>query len=274
MLNVFNPALSVANVESPWLYALFAFVIAFVIAQCLYYLIKSLRRAKALNMDMTKIKQVIIRSLSFSILPSIGIFIGVVTLIGALGTPLPAIRLSIIGALQYETMAAGWAADAITGAEGGLGALAGNITGTQYVTIATAMTIGIIWGPLFMLFLYKKFQPKMNKVSTSSGSRWNDIMFGAVFVGMVMSFLCVAVAGAIKNPTSLYGYINLIAVVVSALIMWLCDLIVKKYKQNWLENFSLALSMIAGMAVVAILSYNFPAPVVDAASSALVALFM
>lgn len=257
---IFVPALSAqAPVNSPWLYLLYACVVIFVLAQCIFYLIKSLKRAKEINMDMDKIKKVITSSITFSILPSIGIFVGIVTLIGALGIPLPSIRLSIIGALQYEAMAAGWAANAVTGVkEGGLGILMGNINGTQFVTICAAMTVGIIWGPLFMLFFYKKMQTKMNNVSKKNSSKWNDIMFGSVFVGMVITFLCVAIANIFYAPAKLSSYYNLIAVIVSALAMWFFDWIIKKYNQTWLENFSLAFSMILGMAIVAILSYNNP----------------
>lgn len=276
MNSLFNPSLSAqASINSPWLYLIYALVVIFVIAQCVFYLIKSLRRAKEINMDMSKIKKIITSSIVFSILPSIGIFVGIVTLIGALGIPLPSIRLSIIGALQYETMAAGWAANAVTGVkEGGLGILMGNITGTQYVTICAAMTAGIIWGPLFMLFFYKKMQTKMNTVSKNNSSKWNDIMFGSVFVGMVLTFLCVAIANIFYAPAKLSSYYNLIAVIVSALSMWLFDWLIKKYNQAWLENFSLAFSMILGMAVVAILSYNNPEimEAVQASSNALASL--
>ncbi|MEG1791891.1 MAG: DUF5058 family protein [Clostridia bacterium] len=250
--------LAAANVNSPYLYLLYAFVVVFVISQCTFYLVKSLRRAKALNMDMSKIKQVIIRSISFSILPSIGIFIGIVTLIGALGIPLPSIRLSIIGALQYEAMAAGMAADAIVGGSNGLNALFGNITAEQYVTIAAVMTIGIIWGPLFMFTLYKRFQKNLNKVTKSGSNKWNDILFGAVFVGMVLAFFVVAIAGIFKMPSNIASYYNVIAVVVSALAMWGFDVLIKKSKQEWLENFSLTFSMLAGMIVVAVISYCNP----------------
>ncbi|HCE34778.1 MAG TPA: hypothetical protein DEQ88_05395, partial [Clostridiales bacterium] len=34
-----------------------------------------------------------------------------------------------------------------------------------------------------------------------------------------------------------------------------CDVLVKKCNQKWLESFSLALSMIVGMTIVAVISY-------------------
>ena len=60
---------------------------------------------KELNMDPKVLKKTIINSAVFTILPSISILIGVVTLSGILGIPLPWIRLSVIGALHYEGLA-------------------------------------------------------------------------------------------------------------------------------------------------------------------------
>ena len=106
--NGFNP-------DSWVMYLMYALIVVFISAEAIFYLVKSVKKAKKIGMDMTKIKKVIKTSASFSVLPAIGIGIGVVTLIGSLGITVPAIRLSVIGALQYETQMADGAAKAITG---------------------------------------------------------------------------------------------------------------------------------------------------------------
>ena len=132
--------------NSPLIYGLYGAVVVFVVAMSLYYIVHSLRRAKALKMDMGKIKKVISTSATFSILPAIGIGIGVVTLIGAIGIALPAIRLSVIGSLQYESMMADGAASAII--DGSLrDFINSEISKQDFVTIATVMTIPIVTGP-------------------------------------------------------------------------------------------------------------------------------
>lgn len=93
--NGFNP-------DSWVMYLMYALIVVFISAEAIFYLVKSVKKAKQIGMDMTKIKKVIKTSASFSVLPAIGIGIGVVTLIGSLGITVPAIRLSVIGALQYE----------------------------------------------------------------------------------------------------------------------------------------------------------------------------
>ena len=54
--------------NSPLIYGLYGAVVAFVVAMSLYYIVRSVRRAKALNMDMGKIKKVFTTSAVFSIL--------------------------------------------------------------------------------------------------------------------------------------------------------------------------------------------------------------
>lgn len=251
MIN-FYTSLAATNLNSVWLYLIYALVAGFVILQSVVYLVQALRRAKKINMDMDKVKKVITSSITFSILPSLGILIGIVTLIGAIGIPLPAVRLSIIGSQQYETLAVNTVARQFT--DGGLESLIGNLTGKQYVTMATAMTFGIIWGPLFCLFFFKKMQAKMQGSAKKSGN-WNNIVFGAVFVGMVLAFLSVSVAKVFVAPSYIGSYYSLIAVAIAASAMWVFDVLIKKYNQHWLENFSLAFSMLLGMGVVAIISF-------------------
>ena len=261
------------DVNSGWLYLLYVGVAVFVLGQAAFYLVRALKRAKVLNIDKEKIKTAITSSVSFTILPAIGIFIGLVTLVGFLGIPIPAIRLSVVGALQYETLAASMVAEGM--AEGGIAELSKNMTPTQFVTIVSAMTFGIVWGPLFCLIAFKKIFGKMSALSKKSSSgKWQEYMTASIFVGMVVAFFAVSVSNilnpskatleanggnlmaSVKQTASLISsYYYLIAVVVSCLTMWGCDVLVKKCNQKWLESFSLALSMIVGMTIVAVISY-------------------
>ena len=159
--NGFNP-------DSWVMYLMYALIVVFISAEAIFYLVKSVKKAKKIGMDMTKIKKVIKTSASFSVLPAIGIGIGVVTLIGSLGITVPAIRLSVIGALQYETQMAAGAANAITGSTNGLTELSstarGGVTAQDYATIVTLMTVAIIAGPILVVLFYKKLQPKLAKL--------------------------------------------------------------------------------------------------------------
>ena len=66
------------DVNHPILFVLVAIVIAIVLAQSVYFLVKSVRRAKKIGMDMTKIKKTIITAAIFTIAPAVSIVISVI----------------------------------------------------------------------------------------------------------------------------------------------------------------------------------------------------
>ena len=250
------------NPDNGLMYGLYGGVIAIVAAMSIYYIIVAIRRAKALNMDMGKIKKVISTSVTFSILPAIGIGVGLVALIGSIGVALPAIRLSVIGSLQYETMMANGAAAALSEPFGSLEKfLASDIFPKDYVTIATVMTIPIITGPLVVLLGYKRFQPKVAMLSskgvktTRGGMNIGEMLFQVVFIGMILGYLADAVSILAADASYIDAYFNFIALVIAALCMYVFELLINKLKWKWLDSFSTAFSMLIAMAVVAVISY-------------------
>ena len=269
----------VANLNSWVMYLLYGAIVAFITFESVFYLVRSVLRAKKLNMDMGKIKKVITSSISFSILPAIGIGIGVVTLVGALGIAFPAIRLSVIGSLQYEAQMAGGAADAITGPENGLTTImnSGGISGDQFLTIAVIMTVGIIWGPLFVSTVFKKLQPKLSKLASlnlgsevemlDEGKKNNmgDLIFSIVFIGLILGYFSMAISTVfgktevngetISNMKTIYGYYNLIAIVVAAIIMAFFEFLMKNPKMKFLADLSVPVAMLVAMFVVGVISF-------------------
>ena len=73
------------NVNHPILFVLVGIIIATVIAQSAYFLIKSYRRAKAIGMDMKKVNKTILTAAIFTIAPAVSIVITVVALSDSLG---------------------------------------------------------------------------------------------------------------------------------------------------------------------------------------------
>lgn len=92
-----------SQLNSGVLYLICGGIIAFVAALCLVFMIRAYRAGKAIGMDTTKLKRAITASATFALIPSVGILLGVIALSGSLGTPWPWLRLSVIGALHYET---------------------------------------------------------------------------------------------------------------------------------------------------------------------------
>jgi hypothetical protein len=252
---------STFDMNSPIVYLMYGLTAAFVVAQSLFYLIRSIRRAKVIGMSIATVRKVIYNSFIFSILPAFGIAVGVLTLVGVLGIPFPALRETVIGSIQYETQMAAGAAEALTGSENGLTVLITNgIAASDFVTIALVMTVSIMSGPLFVLFFYKRLQPKIGMLNNKSGSvdgkkNLGEIVFQIVFIGMVLGYLAMSIASAAGAPLKVASYYNLIAVVVAAIFMYIFDILINKVGWKWLDNFSTTFSMFIAMAVVGVISY-------------------
>ncbi len=244
--------------EAWWLYAIGAFVTLFIILGSLFFAYKAYQRSKELNMSKENIKKAMISSISFSILPSIGIFIGVITMSGLLGIPLPWIRLSVLGALHYELLAVNNAAEGI---------MASAMTIQDFVTIAFTMTIAIIWGALFTLIGFKKYQSLVvDETTKKKGRSFGPLLFQSVFIGLIAAYFGDAfsrifgynvreiVDGAYTgNSTLTYSIVPMVVFLVSFLCMMGFDWLVQKKQMKWLENFQLTFSMILGMSVAVLL---------------------
>lgn len=248
------------HLDDPIMFVLYGVVLAFVVALCLFYILSALKRAKQLGIESTKIKKVVSSSIAFSVLPGLGIALGVVTLVGTLGVAFPAIRLSVVGALQYETQMADGTATAIAGSMSAL--MAQGMTARDFATIAMIMTIAICTGGIEVLFFYRMYQPKIGKLMTksaSSGTKKNvnigDLVFQVVFIGMVIGYLAMSIGTITKAVAFVDSYYYFIAVIVAMGVMYVCELLINKAGWKWLDSFSTPVSMLIAMIVVGILSF-------------------
>jgi hypothetical protein len=228
------------SVNDTFIYLVSAAVILVVVAQSVFFLVKSMQRAKKVGIPMATVRKTILSSSLFTIAPAVSILIGVITLSKFLGLPFPWLRLSILGAVTYELPAATIAA----------GAMGTSVTETitdpkVFATIAWTMTLGIIAGILLVLFGLKRIQKGMNSIG-GKDTRWRDIVMDALFLGMISAFVGMLFADIRKG---LPGFIPLAVALASALLMAVCGLLMKKCKMSWLEQYALPISMLGAMAL-------------------------
>ena len=231
------------NVNSPILYVIVGAIIALVMAQSVYFLVKAVKRAKELGIAKSTVKKTISSAAIFTIAPAVAVLVGVVALSKSLGVALPWLRLSVIGSITYETVAAGNALEA-----------AGSSAGTTitdpaiFITIAWVMTVGIAAGLILVPFVTKKLQSGMNKIGMKD-KKWGEIFNNAMFLGMISAFLGYVfcdVGLIIKGDTS--GLIPVCVMAVSAVVMTICGLLATKLKIRWLTDYALPMSLVIGMA--------------------------
>lgn len=240
-----------SQLNSGPMYLICGSIVAFVAIVCIIFLVRAYKAGKELGMDTTKMKRTIISSATFSLLPSIGILLGVIALSGSLGTPLPWLRLSVIGALHYETQIAQAAAE-----QTGMSTLsASEMTPSSFVTIALLMGICIMWGMVLSIFLNKKYTKRLNQSGNGSGAGFGDVAMTAMFIGLVSTYIGRYLGGFVSE-NGLFTFTGditpLIVMAVSALVMAIFIQLMKRKSLAWIDSFSIAGSMIAGMAAAAI----------------------
>ena len=240
------------DVNSGMLYLLVAVVLGFVTIMCFVFLIKSYRAGIKIGMDKKVLKKTILSSATFTLLPSISILLGVIALSGTLGVPFSWLRLSVIGALQYELNVAEIAAQSI----GLSGLRVDELSIGAFVTISLVMTAGILGGVFCCIFFLKKYlgklQAKPKKENGESKPGFGAHATTAMFVGLCAAYIGAYVGKAIPREGS--DIMPLIVAAMAAAIMAVFEFLVQKKKMLVLENFSLAASMLIAMAAAVIVN--------------------
>ncbi len=263
------------SINHPILFVIVGVIIAVVLAQSVYFLVKSYRRAKKIGMDMKKIKKTIVSASIFTIAPAVSIVITVLALSKSLGVALPWLRLSVVGSLSYETIAA---QNAASGMGTSLSELARvGITASQFLTISVVMTLSILAGIWLVPLIGKKMSNGLISFEKRD-KKWMDIIQAAMFIGMISAFVgfifCDVsrlwlsengiftvvettkeyVGGELTEITttteytSTSGLIPVLVMLVSAVSMVICGVLMKKLKWKWLNDYALPICMVLGMA--------------------------
>ena len=226
------------NINSTFLYLLAVCVVLFVLVQSIFFLIRAYRRGKQIGITTETLRKTIVSTAIFTVAPAISILLGVVTLSKFLGIPLPWIRMSVIGAITYELPAATSTANALSIS------LSEAITDPKiYTAIAWVMTLGIMPSIILPPILMKKIQGGMIRIKNKD-TKWGDIFMTAMFLGMISAFLCMVFADV---RSGMKGFIPIFVLLVSAAIMGICGILIKKFQMKWLETYALSISMIGAM---------------------------
>ena len=234
------------TVNHPVLYILAGLIVLAVLGQSLFFLLKALKRSREIGMDQSKIRKTIRTAAIFTIAPAVSIVISVIALSKSLGIPLPWLRLSVVGSLSYEAIAAGNALSAMGLELGKVSAL----TAQQYVNITLVMTISILVGIWLVPLIGKKLLGGMSKLEAKD-AKWSEIFQNAMFIGMIAAFLGFVFCdvGMLWNPVEgtppTAGLIPVAVLGVSALVMVCLGLAMRKWK--WLGDYALPISLVLGM---------------------------
>jgi hypothetical protein len=231
--------MSFYDVASHWLiYVMVIIGIVYVAGFCILSMRKSWKRALAKGYSRERLMTVVKTTVSATVVPSLAVVIGFFTLTTILGVPWPWWRLSVVGSVTYETMAA----DMAISASGLSLARLSEATAREFVLVMYVMSIGIIGGLILSLFVSKKIQLGTMNI-TVKDVRWGALGNSIFFLVIVAVFVLPAFIDYTHT-----GIVRLLTLITSAAVGILLETLAKKCNAAWLKMFTLALSMVTAMA--------------------------
>lgn len=242
--------------NSRFMYLLGGIVVCFVLIQSTFFIVRAWRQAKQLGISNSTLKNTVISSAMFTLAPALSILATVISLSYALGIVIPWIRLSLIGNLSYEAVAA----ESALGAFGIVDGLQGRITDpTVFTAVIWVMTLGIMLSLFLIPFVLRGIQKRMGKVAEKNG-RWADLMSTSAFIGIIAAFIARALAGASSpgSDATGAGFLSIATLLTAVFCMLGLQKLCQKKQIAWLEPFAMPLSMFLAMGVSILCSRYLP----------------
>lgn len=240
------------SVNHPIIFIIVGIVIATVLAQSVFFLVRALKRAKELGIESSTVKKTVSSSAIFTIAPAVAVLVGVVVLSKSLGVALPWLRLSVIGSLSYEVIAAQNAMEPL-GQD-----MSSVVTDPSvFVTVLWVMTLSIALGLVLVPFMTKKVQAGVSKIGMKD-KKWGEIFSNAMFLGMISAFLGYVFCDVTYIADGhLQGLTPVCVMAVSAVVMAVLGLLSTKLKIRWMTDYALPISLLCGMASAILFSSVF-----------------
>lgn len=222
--------LEIANGFPMWIAAGSAVVL--VLVEAVIFVRKSIKDGKRMGLKNEQIKTAIKSSAFSSIGPSLVILAGMISLLVTIGAPISWMRLSFIGSVMFELMAAGFGTEAV-----GVKLGSADMTGIAYANAVWTMVLGGAGWILFSALFTDKLENLRDKVAGGS-QKLIPIISSAAMLG---AFAYMASDNILSFDRSTIALIT--GAVVMLVVMHLAD----KKDIGWLKEWGLAISMFSGM---------------------------
>lgn len=200
---------------------------------CIFFYRRGKKRALELGVDEKRFQAAMRSSVMVSIVPSIAVIIGLFSLAPVMGVPWPWFRLSVVGSISYELMAAGMAATSA-----GYSSLA-SFWETNDASVLGAimfvMSVAIMTGMVCNLFLTEKIHTSMTSYR-KKGSGWSALVSTCFMLGLLCVFLPL---------NMLKGTVACLTVITSAAVTILLTKLSER-GAKWLSDYVLSAALIVG----------------------------
>lgn len=223
--------------NSPLLYALVGGALVVILGICLFFFMRSRKHALELGVPKAEFDSAMKGCVVFSIVPSIAVIIGLFALAPLLGAPWPWFRLSVVGSVQYELMAADLAAQGV-GYEN-VGAFNTSNDPSALGAVMFVMSIGIMAGMFMNLVGISRKACQVSNSFSAKGGAWGALAVSCFTVAMMCTFLPAQMVS---------GLIPLLVVIVSSAVTIGLSVLAQKKNIRWLGDYIMAFALIIGMA--------------------------
>ena len=224
--------------------------VAFVIVQAVLFLKSSFASAKELGLTDQQMKSAVKGSAITSIGPSIVVLSGMLSLLVTMGGPVAWMRLSLIGSVMFEGIAAGIGTSAV-----GVTLGTDPMTPEAFTIALWTMILCSIGWILFATFSANRMDKIQTKLSGGSKAKLMTIASCAiigVFAAMCAQHISKPIYLAFQGGVTPASLKNLLACVLGAAIMFVLNNTANKKNIGWLKEWALTITIVAAMIITAI----------------------
>lgn len=230
-----------AVATNPILYVVTLILLSIVFGQAFIFIRMTLKQARQYNVSADKIKTAAKAAAATTVVPSLATVIALITMAPILGLAFSWARLSVIGSLGYELMAAEVGATAA-----GTSLNSDTYGASAFLASVFAMTAGSTPALFYAAFFYKSYKKKVSAGITRQGDqKLSNCLMSAMMIGLYVPL--------IMEPV-MKGGTGLVTIIASGVAMVVLNWLIRKFRIKWLNNFALSISMIAGMAAAILVS--------------------
>ena len=236
-------AMQIANSIPMWIAC--AIPVGLIIFQAFFFMGKARQAGRDIDIPEAKIKQAIRASAITSIGPSLVILSGMLSLLVTVGGPVGWMRLSLIGSVMFEGIAAGIGTQQV-----GVTLGTDPMTPTALAMAVWTMVLCSIGWVVFATFSASRMDKIQHKITGGSTKRMG-IISGAAIIACFSSFVASHLVRVSAETGGFYFSKNAVAAILGALFMFIMMKVSAKNKK--LAEWNLTIAMIVAMILTAIL---------------------
>lgn len=229
-------AMKIANSVPMWIAC--GCAVLLVIVQAVIFTKKAMEAASKIGLTDDQVKKAMKSSALTSIGPSVVILSGMLSLLISVGGPMAWMRLSFIGSVMFESVAAGIGTSSV-----GIQLGVDELTPLAFTMAVWTMVLGSIGWIIFSTFSADKME-KVQKKMSGGNAAMVGIISGAAMIGAFGGMVSQRLIGLDKSA---------LACVLGAALMSGLLFITGKMKLGWMKEWNLTVSILTAMIITALI---------------------